>query len=82
MQYATDGREKYIWFHHTGAEPFFDLEADPLECNDLATNPACQSRIDVWRERLAGINEHRGEPRGRNGRLVPQPDSALSLSSN
>ena len=82
MQYVTDGREKYIWFHHTGVEQFFDLDADPLECNDLAAESNLQPRIDVWRRRLAGINEDRGDPRGRDGRLVPQPDGALSLSPN
>ncbi|MDA0745264.1 MAG: arylsulfatase [bacterium] len=82
MQYVTDGLEKYIWFHHTGKEQFFDLEADPLECHDLAADPAQQDRIDIWRSRLAQINEERGDPRGKNGRLVPQPNGALTLSPN
>jgi arylsulfatase A-like enzyme len=82
MQYVTDGREKYVWFHHTGAEQFFDLTADPGECVDLALDPEWQARIDVWRRRLADVNEQRGDPRGQAGRLVPQPDGALSLSPN
>ena len=82
MQYVTDGREKYVWFHHTGAEQFFDLERDPLECDDLAGRPGEEGRIGVWRRRLAEINERRGDPRGQGGRLVPQPDGALSLSPN
>ena len=36
MQYITDGREKFIWFHHTGDEQFFDLTSDPGECFDLS----------------------------------------------
>ena len=82
MQYVSDGREKYIWFHHTGVEQFFDLKTDPLECNDLAADPDRQPRIEVWRRRLARVNEERGDPRGRNGKLVPQPDGALALSPN
>ena len=82
MQYVTDGREKYIWFHHTGKEQFFDLVADPGECCDLATAPAAHSRVEVWRQRLAAINEERGDPRGQGGELVSQPDGALGLSPN
>jgi hypothetical protein len=82
MQYVTDGREKYIWFHHTGREQFFDLEKDPLECHDLAKDPAAEQRIALWRKRLADINENRGDPRGKDGKLVPQPGGALTLSPN
>lgn len=82
MQYVTDGRQKYVWFHHTGVEQFFDLSNDPGECVDLATMPDWQTRIDVWRQRLAAVNEERGDPRGQGGCLVPQPDGALQLSPN
>lgn len=82
MQYVTDGRQKYVWFHHTGAEQFFDLESDPGECVELSTDPSWQEQIDVWRARLATVNEQRGDPRGQGGRLVPQPDGALNLSPN
>ena len=82
MQYVTDGREKYIWFHHTGGEQFFDLVSDPGECYDLAADPSQQDRINRWRKRLAQINEERGDPRGQNGALVAQPDGALALSPN
>ena len=82
MQYVTDGLEKYIWFHHTGCEQFFDLQEDPGECRDLSADPAHVARVAVWRKRLAELNERRGDPRGRGGQLVPQPDGALSLSPN
>jgi arylsulfatase len=82
MQYVTDGKQKYVWFHHTGDEQFFDLASDPGECVDLAAAAAWQPRIDVWRARLAQVNETRGDPRGQAGRLVPQPDGALTLSPN
>ena len=82
MQYVTDGREKYVWFHHTGAEQFFDLAADPGECRDLAQAPEAAGRVARWRGRLAEVNEQRGDPRGAGGELVPQPDGALALSPN
>ncbi len=83
MQYVTDGREKYIWFHHTGEEQFFDLEADPYECHDLSLDPSHAERITVWRSRLAQINEERGDPRGQDGRLIPQVDRNVpNLSPN
>ena len=82
MQYVTDGHEKYIWFHHTGEEQFFNLDDDPLECCELSRDPAYEPRIAMWRRRLAEVNENRGDPRGQNGELVPQFDGALSLSPN
>jgi arylsulfatase len=81
MQYLTDGREKYVWFHHTGREQFFDLADDPHELRDLAGDPSAHSRIQEWRQRLAEINEQRGDPRGCNGELVVQ-EKALSVSPN
>jgi arylsulfatase A-like enzyme len=82
MQYVSDGHEKYIWFHHTGKEQYFNLDEDPLECTDLSQSPDLQDRVQHWRKRLAQINEERGDPRGQNGELVPQPDGALRLSPN
>lgn len=81
MQWVTDGKEKYIWFHHTGKEQFFNLVDDPFECHELSEDPDWKDRIDVWRRRLANINERRGDPRGQDGRLVVQ-ENALSLSPN
>jgi arylsulfatase len=81
MQYITDGREKYIWFHHTGRERFFNLAEDPQELRDLAKDGKAQDRIREWRRRLAEINEKRGDPRGKNGGLVVQKE-ALYLSPN
>lgn len=72
MQYVTDGLEKYIWFHHTDEELFFDLRTDPNECRDLSKESDMQARVTLWRQRLATINENRGDTRGKDGRLVPQ----------
>ncbi|MBI5393924.1 MAG: arylsulfatase [Verrucomicrobia bacterium] len=79
MQYITDGRRKYIWFHHTGRERFFDLTADPQELRDLGNEPGARVRVFEWRKRLAEINERRGDPRGKHGELVVQ-QRALALS--
>lgn len=79
-QWVTNGKEKYIWFHHTGKELFFDLREDPQECHDLSKDPAAEPHIAVWRKRLAEINARRGDPRGQGGKLVPQPNGAISLS--
>ncbi len=80
LQYVTDGKEKYIYFHHTGKEQFFDLSTDPLECCDLSLDSKYKDHIALWRKRLSDVNEHRGDPRGQNGQLVSQPDGALRLS--
>jgi arylsulfatase len=82
MQYITDGREKYVWFHAADRERFFHLDKDPGERNDLSKDPDSQERIAVWRQRLAEANELRGDPRGKEGRLVSQGNEATSLSPN
>lgn len=82
MQFMTDGREKYIWFHHTGKEQLFDLAVDPGECRDLSQDAKYETSIERWRRELATVNEERGDPRGEGGRLVPQPEGALTFSPN
>jgi hypothetical protein len=82
MQYITDGREKYVWFHAADRERFFHLEKDPGERNDLSKDPDSQDRIAVWRQRLAEANELRGDARGKDGKLVSQGNEATSLSPN
>jgi arylsulfatase A-like enzyme len=82
-QFVTDGKEKYIWFHYTGKELFFDLEADPGECRDLSRDPSAQERVALWRQRLAQVNEERGDPRGKDGKLhVQEPGAAIHLNDN
>lgn len=86
-QCMTNGREKFIWFHHTGREQYFDLEQDPGETRDLAGSPEVAGRLEYWRARLAEANEKRGDSRGQNGRLVPWKDKDpsdpnLSLTPN
>ena len=81
MQYVTDGHEKYIWYHHTGEEMYFDLDDDPSECRERSKDPEKVDRVALWRNRLADLNEERGDPRGQGGELIVQ-DDALKLSPN
>jgi len=86
-QCMTNGREKFIWFHHTGREQFFDLENDPGETRNLAGNPEFAGRLEFWRARLAQALERRGDSRGQGGKLVPWTDKDpqdpnLSLTPN
>ncbi len=75
--------QKYIWFHHSGDEMLFDLANDPGETANLADRPESQEALNVWRQRLAGENESRGDPRGKNGKLVVQPiENMLPHSPN
>lgn len=59
MQFVTDGRRKFIWFPRLGTEQFFDLEADPGECHDLAAEPTRQPEVARWRGHLAAELEAR-----------------------
>jgi arylsulfatase len=52
MHYLTDGRCKYIWFPRLGTEQLFDLERDPYECTDLATDPQHADDCRRWRQAL------------------------------
>ena len=58
----TDGKEKFIWFTQDGREQFFDLEEDPAELHDLASNPGCADRVAWWRSQL--VEELKDRPEG------------------
>jgi choline-sulfatase len=62
MQYLTDGHRKYIWYPGTGAEHYFDLDADPNEMHNLADSPAHREELAEWRARL--VSELAGRPEG------------------
>lgn len=58
-------------------------EADPYESHDLSKDPRYAARIELRRCLLAEINEDRGDPRGKGGRLIPQLEqNAPNLSPN
>ncbi|MEM7127390.1 MAG: arylsulfatase [Chloroflexota bacterium] len=52
MQFVTDGRRKFIWLPRIDQEQFFDLEADPLECQNLIDEPTYQEEVNQWRQYL------------------------------
>ncbi len=74
---CTDGKRKYIFHALDGQEQFFDLEADPHECNDLTGEPARRPEMNLWRDRLAAHLAPRGDAWVSGGRLVPRPKSML-----
>lgn len=74
----TDGRRKFIWRPQDGREQLFDLEADPREERDLATDPAAAASLAEWRARL--VRRLAGRPEGFSdgARLIPgRPYRAL-----
>ena len=73
----TDGHEKYIYHAHDGEEQLFDLDRDPHELKDLASDPAQQSRVRRWRSRLIEHLAERREPFVVNGELGRRPQGRL-----
>ena len=57
----------------TGEEQFFNLEEDPHELKNLASD----AELPVWRERMVAHLAPRGEAWVRGGRLQQRPKSQL-----
>lgn len=77
FQMLTDGRMKYIWRPHSGAEQLFDLTTDPQECINLAAKPEHATEVSRWRDRLIAQLQNRPEGFVSEGKLVagqPYPD--------
>ncbi|MDR0352427.1 MAG: sulfatase-like hydrolase/transferase [Opitutaceae bacterium] len=67
---------KYIrWTNESPVrEALFDLEADPLELNNLADSPAAAPRLQHLRARCATLRHEAGSPPGaEKPRAVPRP---------
>jgi arylsulfatase len=62
MQWMTDGREKYVWLSGSGLEQLFNLDHDPEERHNLATDPSAHARLSRWRAAL--ISELRDREEG------------------
>ncbi len=74
----TDGRYKYIYFTLTGQQQLFDLNNDPYELNDLASEELLdgnKSLVKKWRKRMIDHLKIRGEEWVANGDLVVQSKS-------
>jgi choline-sulfatase len=69
----TDGRRKYIFHAMSGEEQFFNLEKDPRELKNLASDV----ELPVWRERMVAHLAPRGEAWVKNGRLAVRTKSQL-----
>ncbi|MCM3749820.1 arylsulfatase [Paenibacillus pasadenensis] len=68
--FATNGKEKYIWYSQTGEEQLFQLTEDPEELRNLAADPAYNEQLASWRNKVISELEGREEGYVQDGRLV------------
>jgi arylsulfatase len=73
----TDGRWKYIFYAPTGEQQLFDLENDPNELRDLASDPIHRDDLDRWRGCMVEHLSERGEPYVVDGDLGIRPKRGL-----
>jgi choline-sulfatase len=66
----TDGRYKYIHFTRTGDQQLFDLDSDPHELHNLASDATHGAQLTRWRKRMYDHLAVRGEPWVRDGDLA------------
>jgi len=57
----TDATHKYVYWSVTGEEQLFDLQRDPNELRDLASEAASSALLRAWRARMADHLAERGE---------------------
>ncbi len=74
----TDGRFKYIYFAYDGREQLFDMAKDPGELHNLAEEPAQESLLKEWRERMIQHLSERGAGI-RLRRKTGDPEEAIPL---
>lgn len=77
----TDGHVKYIFHAYDGQEQLFNLDDDPYECNDLASNSAHGNLLRQWRARMVKELAPRGEAYVKNGALALRRER-MPLSPN
>ena len=77
----TDGHAKYIFHAHDGSEQLFDLDHDPQEMHDLASETAHQEQLKTWRGRMVKHLEVRGEQWVKGGKLMVRRES-MPISPN
>ena len=73
----TDGRTKYVFHAMTGEQQLFDLEGDPGETRDLASDAAHQDTLRLWRKRMVDHFSERGPPFVVDGDLALRPTGTL-----
>jgi len=77
----TDGHTKYIFHAFDGSEQLFDLDNDPHELQDLASDSAHQALLKTWRARMVKHLEVRGEKWVKDGKLLVRKES-IPISPN
>ena len=77
----TDGRTKYVYQAYDGHEQLFDLQADPGETRDLASDPGRAEELGRWRARLIEHLAPRGAPWVVDGRLGLRKERILTRPS-
>ena len=65
----TDGKMKYVWRFHTGEEELFDLEADPHELHNVASESAYRQRLQEFRQAMVRHLSERGDEYVKDGKL-------------
>ena len=73
----TDGHYKYIFHARDGEQQLFDLHTDPGERHDLASEPAHQAKVKLWRSRMIEHLAERGAPFVVGGELGLRPERML-----
>lgn len=56
----TDGRTKYVWQYNKGTEQLFDMQKDPHELHNAASDARYAKKIALWRTRMASFLQERG----------------------
>lgn len=79
-QWIVTEHDKYIWFSQSGEEQYFDLDADPYECRNLAGAMEYGPRINELRHILIEMLQGREEGYVKDGQLIPGRKPADSLS--
>lgn len=77
----TDGHTMYIFHAYDGWEQLFDIEHDPEQRTDLASDPAHAGDLKRWRDRLTEQLAARGPEYVKNGKLVLRP-KPMPISPN
>lgn len=65
----TDGKIKYVWRFHTGAEELFDLEKDPHELKNVVNDKKYHNWLEKFHAVMVQHLSERGEKFVRDGKL-------------
>jgi len=74
----SDGRWKYIFHARDGEEQLFNIQDDPTEIRDLASDGRYDSVVRLWRGRLIEHLSERGTSFVKNGQLALRPEGLMT----